>query len=402
MEALSGRQPALHADCGLAVGTTKEHKLNNSAGIKKQNAKRKIMLIHTGASDGGVDVYLANLVSLLKEEADLSIFCSNPEGRAKLVALGAAEVSIPWAVSNNRILNLLFFALYMPVLRFKTNIDTFWPQGGLGALLVPWARVLGFHTVLTRHSAMNTEELGGWRGLRHRLIEAVVWKALRVAHRVICVSETVAKGLRGSIPQDRIVVIPNWVPVPNQSRQIIPELRTRTLNVLFVGRLEIFKGGTLLIDALRRVNQQGTTKASLTIVGEGQCRDQMERLAEGLPVEFAGFQADPAPFYQRADLFVNPSTNPCEGMPLTSLEAMSHGLPCIFSDIPQNCEIVGSEPAALLFRTGDVIDLSAKLEMCANSCALLEGLGRSARKVISERFCPDVASHRYSEALGLV
>ncbi len=358
------------------------------------------MLVHTGASYGGVDVYLANLVDLLKVEAELSFFCSNPQSRARLSKLGAKDVWISGKVSTGRVLNFILFALYMPILRFGGRIDTFWAQGGLGVFLLPWARLLGFHTVITRHSAINIEALGGFRGLKHRFIESVVWKTMRVARRVICVSETVAQGLRHIVPESRVSVIPNWVPVPDNTGSSRKNAE-RALNVLFVGRLERFKGGTILIEALRKLNCGGNVLASLTIVGEGQCRSEMEQLATGLPVKFVGFQPDTQDFYEHADLFVNPSTNPCEGMPLTSLEAMSYGLPCIFSDIPQNREIVGHSSSALLFRSGDTLDLSAKLELCARSQDLLQRLGRQARKAFTERFCPAVASLQYLKALGL-
>lgn len=382
------------------MGIAKEYALK-SITEPKLRRDRKILLVHTGASFGGVDVYLGNLVSLLRNEAELCFFCSNPHSSRRLATLGARDVWFSGAASIGRIFKLPLFALYLPILRFRSNVDTFWAHGGIGVLLLPWARMLGFHTVLTRHGAMNIEALGGLRGLKHRLVEFLSWKAMRFSHRVICVSETVAQTLRELISEDRLSVIPNWVPVPDLTNHG-NEPGKRSLNVLFVGRLEKFKGGNLLIEALRKLNSECEGTASLTIVGEGQCRDEMARLAAGLPVRFVGFQPDPRRFYERADLFVNPSTNPCEGMPLTSLEAMSYGLPCIFSDIPQNREIVGDHASALLFRSGDADELAATLALCASSRELQNALGKRARKTIMERFCPTIANTRYLESLQMI
>jgi galacturonosyltransferase len=246
---------------------------------------------------------------------------------------------------------------------------------------------------------MDVESLGGFRGLKHWVMEGISWKLMRFASRVICVSETVAEGVRHIVPIDKVSAIPNWVPL-----QEYPQSHAHShdgLNVVFVGRLEKFKGGHLLIEALRILNERSDSHLSLTVVGDGKFRAEMERLASGLTVHFVGFQSDPTPFYRQADVFVNPSCNPCEGMPLTSLEAMSHGLPCIFSDIPQNLEIAESHASALLFKNGDIEDLAAKLELCVHSTALLEDLGARARREISERYCPEAANSRYLQALAI-
>ena len=51
-----------------------------------------------------------------------------------------------------------------------------------------------------------------------------------------------------------------------------------------------------------------------------------------------------------------PSMGP-EGLPMTSLEAMAHGLPCIFSDLPVHHEITDHGKGAYLFRSGEVESL---------------------------------------------
>jgi glycosyltransferase involved in cell wall biosynthesis len=49
-----------------------------------------------------------------------------------------------------------------------------------------------------------------------------------------------------------------------------------------------------------------------------------------------------------------------EGMPLVLVEAMSHGLPIVTSDIPVSQEILGD--FGLYFKKGDVTDLAERLE----------------------------------------
>jgi glycosyltransferase involved in cell wall biosynthesis len=132
--------------------------------------------------------------------------------------------------------------------------------------------------------------------------------------------------------------------------------------VLCASRLEHYKGIHLLIEAARRLPQ-----VELTIAGDGSARAWLEKIALGMPnVRFAGFQRDLEEFYERADIFVMPSMGP-EGLPMASLEAMAHGLPCIFSDLGVHHEITDDGKGAYLFQSGEVESLVAGLrEMLAS------------------------------------
>ena len=49
-----------------------------------------------------------------------------------------------------------------------------------------------------------------------------------------------------------------------------------------------------------------------------------------------------------------------EGMPLVLVEAMSHGLPIVTSDLPVSKEIIGD--FGMYFKNGDIEDLAQRLE----------------------------------------
>ena len=85
----------------------------------------------------------------------------------------------------------------------------------------------------------------------------------------------------------------------------------------------------------------------------GLIQQQSERIV------FTGRQAPAtvAALYENASLFVLPSYH--EGLPLVALEAMSHGLPVLLSDIEANKD-VDLQPANY-FRTGDIDHLAEKL-----------------------------------------
>jgi phosphatidylinositol alpha-mannosyltransferase len=152
------------------------------------------------------------------------------------------------------------------------------------------------------------------------------------------------------------------------------------MRVIYVGRLERYKGLYLLLDALR-----GIADVTLIVVGDGIYRRDLEELAIGLDVEFVGFQEDPTPFYEAADIFVMPSLGP-EGLPLVALEAMSHSLACLFSDLPVHCEITENGRAAMLFRSGDVEDLRKKLSILIESSSQRARYSECAYRTIESKY----------------
>lgn len=135
-----------------------------------------------------------------------------------------------------------------------------------------------------------------------------------------------------------------------------------TKHFLAVGRFTpLHKGIDLLISAFRLFAQKNTDW-ELDIVGEGPERDNYQSLIDkihlGDRVHIHPFTSDIQSYYSRAQIFVLSSR--WEGMPLVLVEAMSHGLPLITSDLPVCKEILGD--FGLFFKNGDVQDLSQKLE----------------------------------------
>jgi glycosyltransferase involved in cell wall biosynthesis len=164
---------------------------------------------------------------------------------------------------------------------------------------------------------------------------------------------------------------------------------------LFVGRLEQYKGAQFILEAMRQIPE-----ASLLVVGDGSYRPQLEQWANQLDVEFAGFQNDPARFYEQSTVFINPSMGP-EGLPLVSLEAMAHGLPCLFSDLPVHREISLDGNAAALFQCGNSDDLAYQLKALLANSSVREQYSRAARQLVENKYSAKAAAGRYVQAFGL-
>jgi glycosyltransferase involved in cell wall biosynthesis len=155
--------------------------------------------------------------------------------------------------------------------------------------------------------------------------------------------------------------------------------------VLFAARLVSEKGAHHLIKAYRRLD----TKYPLIIAGEapaaGGYGDRLRQLAEGDPrIRFIGRVQGRLleELFSNTALFVQPSE--LEGLSIGLIEAMSYGIQCLSSDIPENQEVVGD--TALLFRNKDVDDLHRQLMAALSNVAVGTQRAAAGRQRVESMF----------------
>ena len=173
---------------------------------------------------------------------------------------------------------------------------------------------------------------------------------------------------------------------------------------LFVGRLVPEKRVEDLIEAYSR--QALTSK--LVIVGDSA---GTEDYAAGLrdkaggraSVIFTGYQYGETlqELYSNARAFVAPSE--LEGLPLTLLEAMSFGLPCIASDIPPHREVVEATDG-FLYPLAQVAELARQMvEVDGMSEKELCRVGNRAQELLESHYSWDKVADQidrlYQESL---
>jgi glycosyltransferase involved in cell wall biosynthesis len=361
---------------------------------------KRILLICLGNEFGGTEIYLEGLIALLRGHSELYILCSHPELIHRATAMGLKVLRLFRAERLLKVGQLLAAMAVLPYILLRHDIDIVQVNGYSEILLLPIARLLGRRAIATRHLTFDIEPLN-WRVTIWRRLARLLYRVLApFASQINCVSEVVGRQVREFVPASKVTVIPNWVSVPVLASGKSDEL-FRDVNVLYVGRLAPHKGVHLLIEALRTLSRNGDrTAVRLTIVGDGECRQELQHLAEGLNVDFVGFQKTASPYYLDADIYVNPSLGP-EGMPLVSLEAMAHRLPCILSDLPVHTEISLSGSAALLFESGDAVDLAHKLTMLLDDRKAREHYATYAFAAIEAKHTAAVAREAYFRAFHI-
>jgi glycosyltransferase involved in cell wall biosynthesis len=167
----------------------------------------------------------------------------------------------------------------------------------------------------------------------------------------ICVSNAVRDRLVTDyrFPANKTITIYNGVSVsefvPSESNRASVRARlglgSEEFLLVCVARLSEEKGLDILLMAMARVLQHGLC-CKCVIVGDGPLRKPLSEQAQALGLDgrvfFEGFQKDVRPFLQTADAFV--LTSHREGFPLSILEAMACGLPCVVTNVGGNAEAV--------------------------------------------------------------
>jgi len=116
--------------------------------------------------------------------------------------------------------------------------------------------------------------------------------------------------------------------------------------LLSVGELSKRKNHETVIRALAQLDN---SNIHYVIAGQGDLFDYLIKLAKDLKVynqiHLLGFRTDAAELYKVTDLLVFPSYQ--EGLPVSVMEAMASGLPCIVSKIRGNVDLINCDGGAL-------------------------------------------------------
>jgi glycosyltransferase involved in cell wall biosynthesis len=361
--------------------------------ITEAHEKKKILVVDLGGVMGGVEYYIETLSAMLLDRATLLSLCVPPELVRRLRGKGIRVFSLP-AFRWCKVFRFLLAIGLLPFIILREHVQIVLVNGLLESVLLIPARLLGCEAIYARHGPFE-DDLYKWYANPARYFPRLMARfCVRFASHVICVSEDVGKCVRRVVPEERTSVIPYWVPSMPACNYRKTELAS-PVRVLYVGRLERYKGLFLLLEALRSISN-----VKLTVVGDGTYRKELERLAGGLNVHFEGFQPDPAKYYADTDIFVMPSLGP-EGFGIVTMEAMAHSVPCLISDLNVHREITADGTAAMLFRSGDVEDLKRKLSLLIEGTPLRAAYSQAGYHRVRQSYTPDIALRSYLCAFGL-
>jgi len=200
------------------------------------------------------------------------------------------------------------------------------------------------------------------------------WKRRWLKHvygyvdRFVCVSKTTEDSLLGFLSKGRALSVSRENPSATSSQktarfEVIPngvalladsgesfvfdvQAPSTNLSIGYIGRLSEEKRPHLLLEALRHL-PVGT---QLCIVGDGVLQPSLEGLGKDLmmngQLKFLGRQASSRNLYTRYQVTL--LTSQYEGCPMTALESLACGVPCVALPIPAMRELFSNDAPYLL------------------------------------------------------
>lgn len=277
----------------------------------------------------------------------------------------------------------------------KADIVHIYSQGP--ALMAPLLRLLKPRAKVFFTCGGLDWQRDKWKGLAPRILHLGEWCSARFTHVRIMVSRYLQNYYESEYGVST-EYIPNGVnpPEPRPQADVTPLGLKPGAYVCFVGRLVPEKRIQDLIAAQLRRQRP----FALAIVGDAAASDdyvrELKEQSAGSPqVVFTGylFGETLQAVFANAKAYVTASG--LEGLPLTLLEAMSHALPCIVSDIEQHGEPLAE--TGRYFPVGDVDALALLLDELEQSS---DDALRAAGKACLERVKNDYTWDGAASLLG--
>jgi len=223
--------------------------------------------------------------------------------------------------------------------------------------------------VVSEHSTVSVAEKSA-KSVPARVVKVMRKLAYSYADVVVAVSQGVADDLVDStgVPRDRVHVIYNPVVTPT-----LVEMCQQSIDdpwfgpssppvILGAGRLTLAKDFENLIRAFAQVRSKRACR--LMILGEGELRQELEKLASDLGVRsdlaMPGFVVNPYAYMKRASVFVLSSR--WEGLPSVLIEALACGCSVVSTDCPSGpAEILEGGRWGRLVPPGDPDALASEI-----------------------------------------
>jgi glycosyltransferase involved in cell wall biosynthesis len=331
----------------------------------------KILLIHTHYQyRGGEDAVVSQEMDFLKQYHDVEVLYFKNKGGLK----GAIQFfSSIWNTSVSR-------KIVQKVLDFQPDIVHVhnW-HFAIGPLFIREINKLGIPIVQTVHNyrllcpsgilyhkgqlfTKSLIESFPWSAVRKKVYRSsliqtfwlafIVWfhKKIGTWKKIdvyVCLTPFCVDVFQKSnfgISKEKFIVKPNFTPHQNQI-----EFKGREKHFLFIGRLSTEKGIEIVLNAFKN------SAFNLKIAGDGFLKNSIiEAEKECSNINYLGnLNSDRvAEEMQKAQALIFPSVW-YEGMPMTIIEAFSHGTPVIASNIGAMTSMISNEFNGFLFECGN-------------------------------------------------
>ncbi len=241
----------------------------------------------------------------------------------------------------------------------------------------------GVRVVYTEHGRFFPER----KSWKRTLVNPIL--ALGIDH-LVSISHATADAMAtyDNLPRQRINVIHNGMDCSGVAPLSDPLAKRKELGLSSsckvigtAARLNSIKNIHMMIRGLKLVLKRNPDTC-LVIAGQGEEGEPLKVLASKLGVadhvKFIGLRFDLHEIYQLFDVFLLTSFS--EGISVTLLEAMSHGVPSVVTAVGGNCEVVEDGVTGYLVPVDDDQQFACQIISILTSPSLAQVMGAAARK----------------------
>jgi glycosyltransferase involved in cell wall biosynthesis len=337
---------------------------------------------------GGVEKIVQQITEGLnnKDGFEIEVLCCQPKGEGEIEKVNGVKIfrassfGIFWGLP----LSFNFFRLFKKLSKKADIIDFHhpFPLGDISLFLFkPKAKIiLHYHSDIVRQKVFNF------------LVEPFINHALKNAEKIIVSNPNLIK----SSPylqkfQGKCKVIPFGVDLPKfekfNEREVENLKKKYNDFVLFVGRLNYYKGLEYLIEAIKEI------KNNLVIIGEGPLGEQLKNKVQELGIKDKVFflplmeEKELVNFYRASTVFVLPSIFKSEAFGIVLIEAMACEKPVISTDLGTGTSFVNQDGiTGFVVPPGNAKALSRAIKKILENKKIAKEFGQNGRKRAESEF----------------
>lgn len=352
---------------------------------------------------GGAESYMYNMAKVLQVSGhNVTIICSN--NKAFTTVVNNIEIVHKVCPKSNMVaLPMLFFKSLGYIHKNRKNIDVVNFQSIFFAFLPGWiTELFGCKVCYTIHSL--AEDNPKHKKMMKLLIRIMAFVSIWLCGKnILTISHSKASEIKSRYGKKSSVVPCGVVLPPNDiGSDILERFGIKSGHYyLTIGRIDPIKNLDTLIKAFVKNNSKCY---QLVIAGdyENNHGKYLCKLAEGnKSIIFVGRVMGDDKEYLLQNCFINCLVSSSEGMPISLLEAMAYGKPCIVTDIPAIREIM-QENWGYWCKAKDVDSLQEQMQYAEKNYEHTLNLGHHMAEYIAEHHTWDKISEQYLNYLSLI
>lgn len=236
-------------------------------------------------------------------------------------------------------------------------------------------------------------DLGFWYSKKQALLLRIVYRGMT---GFICNANIVRDHFIKvfSLDPDKLIVLRNGIDVA--ALDFVNHSNT-VLNIGIVGNMTRHVKRTDLFIKAAAIVSKIYPEITWHIVGDGQMRNEFEKLAQDLQVfdklHFAGSVKDVVKYLENLDIGVICSDS--EGLSNALLEYMFKGVTAIATDVGGNPELIIHEKSGLLIPPNNEHELANAIMRLINNGKLKNELTKTARQIAEQQYSWDKCIHSH-------